>query len=163
MRQARATSLDALLRRFPREDADDDSAGDEGDDAPIDVLKIDCEGCEWTAFTEVARRSPNLLSRVRTVLIEIHAIKPYGMHHAYLVHQLLDFLIHHHGFRVYRSGFNKGWPGARYQVKPTLIQAGFPRMPCCWLFHLVRPPSNTTWLRSAARAMEPAPPFVAPV
>jgi hypothetical protein len=115
--------------------------------------------CEWTAFAEVARRTPNLLSRVRTILIEIHGILRYGLQKAWEVHRLLDFLITHHGFRVYRSGLNKGWPGARYQIRSQLVQAGFPHMPCCWLLHLIRPASNKTWLSQAASATEPAPPY----
>ena len=125
----------------------------------VDVLKIDCEGCEWTAFAEVARRAPNLLSRVRTILLEVHAIQRYGLQKSWEVHRLLDFLITHHGFRVYRSGFNKGWPGARNQIRMPLVQAGFPHMPCCWLLHLIRPASNKTWLSQAATATLPAPPY----
>ena len=129
----------------------------------VDVLKIDCEGCEWTAFQQVARRAPNLLSRVRTVLIEIHSIQRYGLQESWEVHRLMDFLMNHHGFRVYRSGFNKGWPGARNQILNKLVNAGFPRMPCCWLLHLIRPPSNTTWLREAAGATLPAPAYEFPL
>ena len=117
----------------------------------VDVLKIDCEGCEWTAFREVAHRQPQLLSRVRIILLEVHSIQRYGMDRVAQVDQLLSFLIHTHGFRVYRSGFNKGWPGARNQIKAPLVKAGFPRLPCCWLLHLMRPPENDEWLREVTR------------
>ena len=112
----------------------------------IDVLKIDCEGCEWTSFTEIAHRQPRLLSRVRMILLEVHSIGRYGMNKVTQVDRLLDFLINVHGFRVYNTGFNKGWPGARNQIKMPLVQAGFPGMPCCWLLSMMRPPSDTAWL-----------------
>ena len=124
------------------------SAGTQSARLPIiDVLKIDCEGCEWTAFREVEDRQPHLLSRVRIILLEVHSIKKYGLASSAQVDRLLSFLIDTHGFRVYRSGFNKGWPGARNKVKSLLVQAGFPALPCCWLLHLMRPPQNDTWLR----------------
>jgi len=113
----------------------------------VDVLKIDCEGCEWTAFREVEMRQPRLLSRVRIILLEVHSIKRYGMDKVMQVDQLLSHLIRTHGFRVYRSGFNKGWPGARNQIKTPLVQAGFPPIPCCWLLHLMRPPQDDAWLK----------------
>lgn len=125
----------------------------------VDVLKIDCEGCEWTAFTQVARSNPNLLLRVRMIMIEIHAIQRYGLHRPWEVDRLLDFLITHHGFRVYRSGLNKGWPGARNQIRHSLVQAGFPHMPCCWLLHLIRPPSNTSWLSASESAAASSVPY----
>lgn len=38
----------------------------------IDLLKIDCEGCEWDAFEDLALRTPNLLGGVRQIMIELH-------------------------------------------------------------------------------------------
>ena len=119
----------------------------------VDVLKIDCEGCEWVAFREVERRQPNLLSRVRIIMLEVHSIQRYGLEKVAQVDRLLSFFINTHGFRVYRSSFNKGWPGARNQIAAPLYEAGFPRLPCCWNLHLMRPPENDTWIRAAIGAL----------
>ena len=83
-------------------------------------------------------------------MLEVHSIKRYGMDKVVQVDQLLSFLIHTHGFRVYRAGFNNGWPGARNQIKMPLVQAGFPPKPCCWLLSMMRPPSDTAWLAEGA-------------
>jgi FkbM family methyltransferase len=111
----------------------------------IDVLKIDCEGCEWTAFDEVRRNHPMLLSRVRIIMLEVHSIGKYGLYKSLQVHRLMNFLIETHGFHVYRSGYNKGWPGARHKIAPNLVRAGFPKRPCCWLLQMMRPTWNDSW------------------
>ena len=70
LRQMRATSLDVLVRHFPRKDAavgDDDDASDAGDDTPIDVLKIDCEGHD----PAVLRGAHVTLRRTRVVMFEV--------------------------------------------------------------------------------------------
>jgi FkbM family methyltransferase len=40
----------------------------------IDVLKIDCEGCEWSVFNETAAAAAarEVLTRVDQLLIELH-------------------------------------------------------------------------------------------
>lgn len=106
----------------------------------VDVLKVDCEGCEWPAFLDVARFAPETLARVRIILIEIHAIKKYGMDRMHQLDQLLEHLIHVHHFRVYKVITNKGWPGARNQIKPMMKNLGFQKVPCCYVLHLMRPP-----------------------
>jgi len=40
----------------------------------VDLLKVDCDGCEWTAFCELARGGA--LARVDQVLIELHFRQP---------------------------------------------------------------------------------------
>jgi len=52
--------LDEILRR---------SYGANGE---LELLKIDCEGCEWDAFEDLATRAPQALARVNQVIIELH-------------------------------------------------------------------------------------------
>ena len=100
-------------------------------------------GCEWPAFRYAATRTPHLLSQVRIILIEVHAIHMYGMKNGEMIDQLLNYLMDVHGFRLYRVHHNDGWPGARYHMKAGLRKLGFPGRPCCWLLHLMRPPAGT--------------------
>ena len=104
VRQARATSLDALLRRFPREDADDDSAGDEGDDAPIDVLKIDCEGHD----PAVLRGARATLRRTRVLMFEVSGTGEWAGTRFSDVIQELD-----------EAGFTCFWAGAHGLLRLT--------------------------------------------
>ena len=38
----------------------------------LDLLKIDCEGCEWDVFEDLAARAPHALASVQQVIIELH-------------------------------------------------------------------------------------------
>jgi hypothetical protein len=42
----------------------------------VDIVKIDCEGCEWGVFEDLAANHPDLLSRVGQLAIELHAYHP---------------------------------------------------------------------------------------
>ena len=38
----------------------------------IDILKIDCEGCEWDAFAHLANAKPHVLDALRVLIVEVH-------------------------------------------------------------------------------------------
>lgn len=60
--------LDELVHRAQR--------GREGGE--LDLLKIDCEGCEWDTFEDLATRAPHALARVKQVIIELHLRNGFG-------------------------------------------------------------------------------------
>lgn len=107
--------------------------------AAVDVLKIDCEGCEWEAFERIARLQPSLLSSVRVLLLELHLLPELGLQEGAQLTRLLHHLVHDHGFELYRRTFNAGFREHRNRVPAELISAGLPGFPCCVELHLVRP------------------------
>lgn len=61
------------------------------------------EGCEWAALARVAREAPWLLSRVRTLHIELHLTQALGLTNAtQQLGGLLSFIVDAHGFRLFR-------------------------------------------------------------
>ena len=72
-----------------------------------------------------------------------------------LVHPLMRHLVDEHGFRVYRAKHNRGWPWTRMKVHRNLTLAGFPRLPCCWILHFVRPPPPHEQQQQQPRAPPP--------
>ena len=42
----------------------------------VELIKMDCEGCEWGVFEDLAANHPDLLSRVAQLAIELHAYHP---------------------------------------------------------------------------------------
>eukprot|EP00854_Cymbomonas_tetramitiformis_P021363 gene21363-25677_t len=45
----------------------------------IDVLKIDCEGCELSVFENLRRAAPQVLDDVGQILVEFHVSTTLGM------------------------------------------------------------------------------------
>ena len=103
----------------------------------VDVLKIDCEGCEWPLFRWLAARQPALLSRVRVLMVELHVTPDHGFHNTTQLVQLLTH-VYDHGFEIYRRKLNPGFKADKKQVPADLVAAHFPSFPCCIELHFVR-------------------------
>lgn len=63
------------------------------------VLKIDCEGCELEAFTQMSRQEPAVLSRIEVLLVEIHLAQRQRATVA-TVQTFFEFVFEQHGFRL---------------------------------------------------------------
>ena len=113
----------------------------------IDVLKIDCEGCEWSTFTYLARRHPRLLCRVNQLNIELHVWKQGGLVRSADLPTLLSHIWVAHGFRAFRAVINNGLnPGdavERRRHNTSLLDEvrrwGLDNSVCCHNLHLLRP------------------------
>jgi hypothetical protein len=93
----------------------------------VDVLKIDCEGCEWDAFAELQRSSPQLLARVDQLIVELHLRTQFQLHGMDQLERLLRHLFVDHGFRIFRAKPEPGVPTAlsHTNAPPGLADAGF--------------------------------------
>lgn len=106
----------------------------------INVLKIDCEGCEYEAFDFVAMYSPRLLCNVSQVNIELHySYKFHKLKHGSQLTSLLSHLWIDHGFRVFKASANTGWREEAKSVHPDLLRWGWPSYGCCHNVQLMRP------------------------
>ena len=110
----------------------------------IDVLTIDCEGCEWAALEQVWRAGDaSLLREVRLLLLEVHLsptmVAPSPQQFANLFSFLLDEL----RFRLWFLRSNDGFPFDRRVV--DFIGAASDRIDpglCCYELGLVRDVGN---------------------
>lgn len=109
-------------------------------DTPIDILKIDCEGCEWDAFNFLSQNAPNVLVNVRTIAIEVHYVRERNVDSAKDVAKIdtfYDHVITHHGFQPFYKHLNQG--GRNWDLVPELNVSGVIPNHCCYEFSMTRP------------------------
>lgn len=105
----------------------------------VDVLKIDCEGCEWSVFRWLVEARPTLLSRVRLLMLELHITPAFGLTDGSTLTLLMRHIMCDHGFKIYRRRLNGGFKAHQNQATASLVAAGMPEAPCCVELHFVRP------------------------
>ena len=106
----------------------------------VDVLNIDCEGCEWEAVRHIAFKHPRSLCNVQQLNIELHTYRS-ELSNASDLPTLLRHIWVDHGFRVFRNVPNEGWfsPLELRQLpevhnQPVNIIHGY----CCYNVQMVR-------------------------
>jgi len=109
-------------------------------DRHVDVIKIDCEGCEWGMFRERAT-SVSQLQRVSQVLLELHMTPSYGFYGAAQLLQMMHLLTEH-DFFLRRTRVNAGFLKDINQTDPVMVDAGWKLVgphgtivPCCIELH----------------------------
>lgn len=107
---------------------------------PIDILKLDCEGCEWSAFLS----SPRILEQTKQLLVELHFSQNLGLktpHDLTKVGSFYDQVLGHENARwkLLRMVTNMGCRGDD-NVLPALSKHGYGGG-CCRVLTLV----NDKW------------------
>ena len=108
----------------------------------INVLKIDCEGCEWHAFRYLSQHRPHVLCRVTQLNLELHLFQS-ELRNGSDLPTLLEHAWVDHGFRVFRAVVNSGWfvpfnRSKKERLPPELGRWGFDGANCCYHLQMLR-------------------------
>eukprot|EP00316_Scyphosphaera_apsteinii_P011794 CAMPEP_0119326450 /NCGR_PEP_ID=MMETSP1333-20130426/68439_1 /TAXON_ID=418940 /ORGANISM="Scyphosphaera apsteinii, Strain RCC1455" /LENGTH=430 /DNA_ID=CAMNT_0007334763 /DNA_START=130 /DNA_END=1419 /DNA_ORIENTATION=+ len=109
----------------------------------IDVLKMDCEGCEWAEFRYLRRHAPHTLCFVDQLLIELHLSTTLHLKDTSELIGMAQHVFIDHGFVLYQHHMNwgfeidRGYFAASVKQKLSLNN----KSPCCDEIHVIRPAS----------------------
>lgn len=99
----------------------------------IDVLKIDCEGCEWDAFGSTSN-DPNILNKVGVLQLEVHFTLTLQVNNMQALKNMANFyslLFDQLNFRLWYEHDNYGHEKDR-TVHPILLELGAHPLVCCY-------------------------------
>ncbi|EOD03789.1 hypothetical protein EMIHUDRAFT_221969 [Emiliania huxleyi CCMP1516] len=106
----------------------------------VDILKIDCEGCEWREFA--APETAAALCTVRQLYIELHFSTTMGLADAKQALQLVssfhDVVHARHRFAPFRVKMVPGDDSDQDKVLELLRQQAIDPVACCYIFQMQR-------------------------
>jgi hypothetical protein len=104
----------------------------------ISILKIDCEGCEFEAFHQLAVNEPEVMSQVCTIIMELHFSETLQMKSAHQLKRMASFWQHYveeFGFRFWYLHENPG-STLDQRVNPLLLDIGMDPTICCYMYEI---------------------------
>merc|ERR1712192_166112 len=113
-------------------------------DRHLNVLKVDCEGCEWASLGVLPA---SFWQRVDQMSLELHYSDGLMLDTKKQVRNAasLASALQTAGFVEWRTSVREGWPWHRHFL-PELVEAGLPAGLCCRLIGYMRKRSWGSWL-----------------
>lgn len=110
----------------------------------INIMKIDCEGCEWDAFWEMSRFDTHALDDVEMLLIEVHPVRERMLRTDADLRKFVavwEYLLEQQGFRFFFHRPNAGARHPTWTLHKHMSATGALRKVCCFELGLVKPHS----------------------
>lgn len=141
-RPMRLTTLDAMVAEVTQGDPD----------GVVDVLKIDCEGCEWEVFEALLAAKSSVLKKVDQLLLEVHMIDdcrslvgwcalPPGKFSIGRLEAFVEYVCEVHSFEVAWRHLNPNvlWSNASFDhMLPPEVERGGTRLWAFWEVLFIR-------------------------